>query len=520
MGVKERAFGPLPPVSLEDLIPSDHFSRHLERTLDLSFVRELVRGTYAEIGRPSIDPVVFFKMQLILFFEGLRSERQLMRVVADRLSLRWYLGYDLTEPLPDHSSLTRLRERYGLDVFRRFFEAIVEQCIAAGLVWGKELSFDATKVAANASLDSITPRFAVEAHLADLFAEAEAGGGGGGGGGGEDGGDGGDNAGADDPPAPAPLPVALTEAAQAELAVAAAARHDWIGGAGRPDRGTVRGHDRRTADYRVSTTDPDASPMWQTSGRTHLGFHDHDVVDGGKARIVLAALVTPAEVMENQPMPDLLWRTCFRWKLRPRQVTGDTTYATLENIVAVEDEGIRADVPLPSGPHPPGIFRRDAFAYDPDADVYRCPGDQVLTFRNVKAGERVRVYQAEAATCQGCALRSRCTTGSSSRRIHRNYDEAYLERVRDYHATPADQKAIRKRQVWVEPLFAEAKEWHGLRRFRLRGLEKVNAEALLIAAGQNLKRLLSRWGWGCRPWPSGAAGVVLPAAQPVVVSPG
>ena len=81
-------------------------------------MRDLVRDTYAESGRPSIDPVVFFKLQLILFFEGLRSERQLMRVVADRLSLRWYLGYDLTEPLPDHSSLSRIRERYGLDVFR------------------------------------------------------------------------------------------------------------------------------------------------------------------------------------------------------------------------------------------------------------------------------------------------------------------------------------------------------------------------------------------------------------------
>ena len=96
-----------------------------------------------------------------------------MRVVADRLSLRWYLGYDLTEPLPDHSSLTRIRERYGLAVFRRFFEAIVEQCLAAGLVWGQELFIDATKVAANASLDSLHPRFAVEAHLAHLFAAAE-----------------------------------------------------------------------------------------------------------------------------------------------------------------------------------------------------------------------------------------------------------------------------------------------------------------------------------------------------------
>ena len=170
MGTKERAFAPLPPVTLEELVPPDHFYRHLERTLDLGFVRDLVRDAYAESGRPSIDPVVFFKLQLILFFEGLRSERQLMQVVADRLSLRWYLGYDLTEPLPDHSSLSRIRERYGLDVFRRFFEAIVEQCLAAGLVWGKELYIDATKVAANAALDSLQPRFAVEAHLAHLFA--------------------------------------------------------------------------------------------------------------------------------------------------------------------------------------------------------------------------------------------------------------------------------------------------------------------------------------------------------------
>jgi transposase len=126
-------------VSLNDRVPPSRFSRHLERTLDLAFVRDLVRDAYAEIGRPSIDPVVFFKRQLILFFEGLRAERQLLRVEADRLSLRWQLGYDLSEALPDHSSLTRIRERYGVEIFRRFFDVVVAQCIAAGLVWGREL---------------------------------------------------------------------------------------------------------------------------------------------------------------------------------------------------------------------------------------------------------------------------------------------------------------------------------------------------------------------------------------------
>ena len=103
MGVKARDFAAHHSVSLEHLVPDTHFYRHLEAELDLAFVRELVQDCYKAGGRPSVDPVVFFKLQLILFFEGLRSERQLMAVVADRLSLRWYLGYDLDEPVPDLS---------------------------------------------------------------------------------------------------------------------------------------------------------------------------------------------------------------------------------------------------------------------------------------------------------------------------------------------------------------------------------------------------------------------------------
>jgi transposase len=486
-------------VSLEALVPADHFYRHLDRVLDLEFTRDLVRDAYAERGRPSIDPVVFFKLQLVMFFEGLRSERQLLQVAADRLSVRWYLGYALDEPLPDHSSLTRIRDRYGLDVLRCFFEAVVERCVRAGLVWGQELYFDATKVEANASLDSVGPRFAVEAHLAGRFG-CEAAGLPAAGGEIEDRGDGCE---------PIALSVDLSVEATAALAEAATRRHDWIGEAGRPDRSVVRGHYRRTADYQASTTDPDAAPMRLLDGRSHWGYLDHYVVDGGRARVVLGVLVTPAEVMENQPMLDLLWRSRFRWKLRPRQVTGDTTYGTLENIVAVEDQHVRAYVPLPDYERRRPGYGKQAFAYDPDADAYRCPEGQVLPFRHVKVGERVRVYQAAAPVCAACPAKPSCAPGESPRRIHRNFDEAYLDRVRDYHATAAYAKAIRKRQVWTEPLFAEAKLWHGLRRFRTRGLEKVNGEALLVAAGQNLKRLLSQRGWGRRPWPGGVPGLAL-----------
>jgi transposase len=493
-------------VSLEDLVPPSHFYRHLERALDLAFVRDLVRDTYAGIGRPSIDPVVFFKLQLILFFEGLRSERQLMRVVADRLSLRWYLGYDLSEELPNHSSLTRIRERYGVEVFRRFFEAIVEQCIAAGLVWGKELYIDSTDVAANASIDSLQPRFAVEAHLARLFEEK----------------DNADDDGNDDPDGnsePACLPIALTDEARADLAERAAGRHDWIGEAGRRDRTKTSGPYRRTADFRASPTDPDASPLRPSGSGVHLGYHDHYVVDGGKSRIILTALVTPAEVQDNQPAVDLLWRTRFRWKLHPWQVTGDTKYGTVENIVAIEREHIHAYVPLSAAGRKPGRFRDTDFVYDPAADTYRCPGKQTLRFISQCDITHRRVYEAPRAACAICSLRAHCTTSQGGRRIGRSLDETYLERVRGYHQTEPFAKAMRKRKVWVEPLFAEAKDWHGLRRFRLRGSEKVNIQAQLIAAGQNLKRLLSKEGWGRRPWPCGAVGVVLPATTTVAVSP-
>ena len=89
MATKERNFSPLEDLSLEDLVPEDNVYRRLERAVNLSFVRELVRNRYALGGRPSVDPVVFFKLQLVLFFEDLRSERQLMEVAADRLSIRW-----------------------------------------------------------------------------------------------------------------------------------------------------------------------------------------------------------------------------------------------------------------------------------------------------------------------------------------------------------------------------------------------------------------------------------------------
>jgi hypothetical protein len=200
-----------------------------------------------------------------MFFEGMRSERQLERVGSDRLSVRWYVGYDLDEPLPDHSSMTRIRERYGIHIFRRFFEAIVEQCRETGLVWGQELYADGTLVEANADRDKMLPRFAVEAHLQQLFAAANV-----------------SPLGADDvapamdttepgstestPPLSTPvreLDVDLSSERRAALTAHNQARHDWYARNGEPDRSIKRGGYQRTSDLWVSLTDPDAVLMRQ-----------------------------------------------------------------------------------------------------------------------------------------------------------------------------------------------------------------------------------------------------------------
>ena len=133
-------------VSRDTLVPPDSFYQYLDAKLDLTFVRDRVKDLYADSGQPSIDPMVFFKLQLIIFFEGLRSGRRLLETVALSLAHRWYLGYGLDEPVPTHSSLTRIRTRLGLAIFQRFFHHVVELCQEAGLVWGKELFFDGTKV--------------------------------------------------------------------------------------------------------------------------------------------------------------------------------------------------------------------------------------------------------------------------------------------------------------------------------------------------------------------------------------
>jgi hypothetical protein len=211
-------------------------------------------------------------------------------------------------------------------------------------------------------------------------------------------------------------------------------------------------------------------------------------------------------------MREMLFRSTFRWGLRPRSVTGDAAYGTRENTTAMEKAGIRAYTALAEQGKRTSLFTIVEFAYDPEKDHYTCPAGETLRRRgHDHRGSYVR-YAAKASTCNKCPLKSKCTNSPKGRWVSRGLEEEYIDRVRAYRDTEPYRRALRKRAVWVEPLFGEAKEWHGLRRFSPRLLEKVNTEALMVASGQNVKRLLAFGSKGPRR-PAGVAALRRPEAE-------
>ena len=144
-------------IDLESFVAEDHFLRRIDRVLDLSFIRELTAARYADgQGRPSIDPEVYFRMQLVAYFNGITKDRRLCEEVHDNLAYRWFCRLSLVDDVPDHSSLTRIRDRLGEEIFEAVFRRIVAQCQEKGLVKKDcRVMTDATLIAADASLNSL-----------------------------------------------------------------------------------------------------------------------------------------------------------------------------------------------------------------------------------------------------------------------------------------------------------------------------------------------------------------------------
>jgi hypothetical protein len=230
--------------------------------------------------------------------------------------------------------------------------------VEAGVVWGKELYFDATKVEANASLEFDEVTFSLmehglEEHLAGIFPEEEQ-----------------PQEGANTPEITAVGPAGQEGQALSE---AKAHRHRWISEAGRQQREVLRWGYTRMADLRMSATDPDTSLM-RNARKKHEQARIPGALRGGskgKARVILDVLGEPrGGHREPTPMLELLFRSRFRWRLRPHSVTGDAAYATIENIAAVEKAGIRAYMVLPKHDERGPLFGKNEFTYGEGEEQY------------------------------------------------------------------------------------------------------------------------------------------------------
>ena len=144
--------------SLEAAVPPAHLVRQLASCVDFGFIRPLVRPLYSHTGQPAVDPVVLFKLALLGYLYNIRSERQLCEEAGLNLAWRWFLGYELSEPIPDHSVLTKARQRFGPAGYGQFFQRVVGLGGERGLIPGRRLYVDSTLVAANASAKSVQSR--------------------------------------------------------------------------------------------------------------------------------------------------------------------------------------------------------------------------------------------------------------------------------------------------------------------------------------------------------------------------
>src|SRR5688572_21312683 len=142
-------------ISLPELVPQDNFYRKLHQTLDLHFLRAATAEYYGSEGQESIDPIVFFKILIVGYLNNINSDRRLTEHCADSLGIRLFLGYDIDEDLPWHSTISRTRQLYGEEVFLSLFQKVLSQCVEKGMVRGKRQAIDSAFIKANASIDSL-----------------------------------------------------------------------------------------------------------------------------------------------------------------------------------------------------------------------------------------------------------------------------------------------------------------------------------------------------------------------------
>jgi transposase len=424
---------------LRDLVPDDHVLKRVDRVLDLTWLRDEVADCYcSDNGRPSIDPEAALRLMLAGFFAGIVHDRKLMREAQVNLAMRWFAGYRLHEQLPDHSSLTRIRQRWGEERFKRIFQRTVAVCREAGLVDGETVHIDATLIRADVSWESL-----VKDHAEQVLTENQ----------GEDDGNG---------------------------RQAAAVRRQ-----GRP-----RKHQRQPKKH--SRTDPEATMATSNhQWRMEPCFKQHTAVDDRNGVIVDVA-VTTGESSEGTQLMEQLERVKTNTGCEPKTVTADAGYAHPRNYAELEGRKIEAVI-VPQ--RESGVAHKlpaRRFKYDARHGLVRCPGGKTLHPGKEREDGSI-VYQSRQRDCRNCPLRKRCLPPSCLHRtikIVLGYEALLRARRRKARGWDVETKKLYQRHRWrAEGKHGEAKTTHGLRRAVRRGRWNVAIQAYLTAAVMNLKCL-------------------------------
>ncbi len=429
-------------VTLDSLVPADHLLRKIEAVIDFSFIHPLVAPLYcADNGRPALDPVVLFKALFVGYLFGVRSERQLVREIEVNVAYRWFLRMKLTEKVFDASTLSQNRRRRfnGTDVAQSIFDNIVEQAIKAGLVDGTVLYTDSTHLKANANKGKFTLA-AIAKSRSDYW-------------------------------------DALDAAIDAD----------------REDHGKTplkeKPREPVIKETKVSTTDPDAGYMVREGKPKGFFYLDHRTVDG-KLGIITDTFATPANVHDSIVYLSRLDRQKQRFELEVGAVGLDAGYATAGIAKGLEDRGILG-VTGYRRPAPPkdGMMPKKAFTYEAGEDGYRCPQGQVLRYATTdRTG--YRHYKSDPAICRTCPLLASCTSNAGAMRtITRHVWQDARERADSHRLMPWGKRVYKRRKETVERSFADAKQLHGHRYARYRGLTRVAVQCLLAAAAQNIKKI-------------------------------
>jgi transposase len=465
-------------VSLQELVPANNFYRRLLSFIDFHWIYKQTASYYGSEGQESIDPVVFFKILLVGYINNIASDRRLIEFCSDSLAIRLFLGYDIDEALPWHSTISRTRQLYGEKVFQQLFEKIFEKCVESGMVAGHTQAIDGAFLKANASKDSLEIKkvdTSVDQYLLDqIKANTE-------------------------PIRPAAINRAPEE--QQNMKGDKEAQTKQLKELNtRYERQTKQyedmpGDDRKgkflSNKTHYSPTDPDARIAVKPGKPRELYYSGQLAVDTGK-HVITHAQTVLAEGRDGDSLKTIVSKTkqrLLQHGLHIKNALADAGYSSGENYFYLNQEKIEAYIPLLGG----ALIGSEGFVYDEQRDCYICPNNKILKgcgrIVDDGKGNPSRKYFSLKSDCGVCPLRSKCMSEKAkTKKIQHSYYKPFLDKAKQRATSAKGISMKRRRSATVEPVWGTLINFTGMKRINARGLSAANKCLILAAACYNLKK--------------------------------